>query len=49
LIEPIAHWDVKVRDLAVVECVTSQGLVEGILVVEDMLLKAMESVFVSFV
>jgi hypothetical protein len=49
LIQPIAHWNVEVWDLAVVEGVSSRWLIKGVLVVEDALFKAAELAFVPFV
>jgi hypothetical protein len=49
LVEAIAHWDVEVGDLPVVECVAGGGFVEGLLIVEYALLEVVELVFVPFV
>jgi hypothetical protein len=46
LIEPIADRDVEVGNLAIVEDVAGGGCVEGVLVVEDLLLQVMDLVFV---
>jgi hypothetical protein len=49
LVKSVAHQDVEVRDLAVVECVTGWRFVESVLVVKDTLLEAAESVFIPLV
>jgi hypothetical protein len=49
LIEPVAHWDVKVGNLPVVEGVAYRRLIEGGLIMEHMLLKVVKAVFVLLV
>jgi hypothetical protein len=48
LIEPVAHWDVEVGDLAVIDSVASRGLIESSLIVKDTLLEVVEMVFIPF-
>jgi hypothetical protein len=49
LVEPVADWNVEISDFTVVKGVSSRGLVEGILIVEDALFEVAEAIFVSFV
>jgi hypothetical protein len=48
LIEPIADWDMEVGDPSIVEDEALRWLIEGPLIVEDMLLKAMELILIGF-
>jgi hypothetical protein len=46
LVEPVTNQDMEVGDLTIVECVAGGGLVESVLVVEDVLLEVVDPVFV---
>jgi hypothetical protein len=49
LVKTVTHWDMEVHNFAIVECVASWRLIEGILIVEDVLFEVVESVFIPFV
>jgi hypothetical protein len=46
LVQSVAHWDVEVSDLPVIEDITTRWFVEGILIVEDALLKGADLILV---
>jgi hypothetical protein len=48
LIEPITHWDVEIADLPVVEYEAGRRMVEGIFIMEDVLLQVVEAILVGF-
>jgi hypothetical protein len=47
LIEPVAHWDVEVGDLPIVEYEAGRGFVEGSLVMEYALFEVVDAILVS--
>jgi hypothetical protein len=49
LVEAVTDRDVEVQDFPVVELITSRGLIETRLVVEDTLLEVVDAILVSLV
>jgi hypothetical protein len=49
LVQPIAHWDVEIADLAIVEHVPRWRFIERSLVMEHLLFEAMEAILISLV
>jgi hypothetical protein len=47
LVQPIAHWDVEVGDLAVVKHEPFRCMIEGVFVVEHALLQMVEAILVA--